>query len=72
MTFETTTELVDALQSRRVSAVELLNRSIARIEARDGALNAVVVRDFERARMAATNADARSRGANGGRCSAFR
>ncbi len=57
MTFETTTDLVDALQSRRVSAVELLNRSIARIEARDGALNAVVVRDFERARTAATNAD---------------
>jgi amidase len=58
VTFETTTELVEALRSRHVSAVELLNRSIARIEARDGALNAVVVRDFERARMAATNADA--------------
>ncbi len=58
MEFETTTEQVDALQSRRVSAVELLERSIARIEARDAAINAVVVRDFERARTAAIAADA--------------
>ena len=28
---ETTTELVEALQTRRVSAVELLDRTIARI-----------------------------------------
>src|SRR3954462_2296749 len=32
--------------------------AIARIEARDGAINAVVVRDFDRARIAADLADA--------------
>ncbi len=58
MEFATTTELVDALQSRRVSAVELLAQCTARIEKYDAALNAVVVRDFERARIAAANADA--------------
>jgi amidase len=35
----------------------LLDRAIARIAARDGKLNAVVVRDFERARSAAAEAD---------------
>src|SRR5262245_13816171 len=50
-------ELVDLLQTRQVSAVELLDRAIARIEAHDGKLNAVVVRDFERARAAAFEAD---------------
>ncbi|HEU0201387.1 MAG TPA: hypothetical protein VFR86_13260 [Burkholderiaceae bacterium] len=58
MNFSTATELVVALQSRRVSAAELLAQSIARIEAHDAAINAVVVRDFERARAAATQADA--------------
>lgn len=58
MSFESTAELVAALQARRVSATELVDRSIARIEAHDGKLNAVVVRDFERARVAARNADA--------------
>ena len=58
MEFATTTELVAALQSRRVSAVELLTQCIARIEQHDGAINAVVVRDFERARAAAARADA--------------
>jgi amidase len=55
--YRTTKELVGLLQSRQVSAVALLERSISRIEAHDGALNAVVVRDFERARAAATEAD---------------
>ena len=59
MEFATTIELVEALQTRRVSAIELLDRSIAaRIEAHDDAINAVVVRDFERARAAAGEADA--------------
>ncbi len=58
MEFATTIELVEALQTRRVSAIELLDRSIARIEAHDDAINAVVVRDFERARAAAGAADA--------------
>jgi len=57
MDYRTTKDLVDALQARQLSAVELLDRSIARIEAHDGKLNAVVVRDFERARVAAAEAD---------------
>jgi amidase len=55
--FQTAKNLVAQLQARQVSAVELLDRAIARIEAHDGKLNAVVVRDFERARAAAIEAD---------------
>src|ERR1700704_207011 len=51
-------ELAAALAAKQVSAVELTNQAIARIEALDGKLNAVVVRDFERARAAAADADA--------------
>jgi amidase len=52
------TELVAALAQREVSAAELADQAIARIEARDGPINAVVVRDFDRARIAARAADA--------------
>ena len=52
------TELVAALAARQVSAAELADQAIARIEARDGPINAVVVRDFDRARIAARAADA--------------
>jgi amidase len=52
------TELRDALAARKVGAVELLEAAVARIEALDGAINAVVVRDFDRAREAAKAADA--------------
>jgi amidase len=55
--FRTAKDLVALLQARQVSAVELLDRAIARIEAYDGKLNAVVVRDFERAHAAAVEAD---------------
>jgi amidase len=58
MTFSSVTELRAALQSRKISAIELVDRAIARIEALDGKFNAVVVRDFDRARAAAKNADA--------------
>jgi amidase len=54
----TITELVADLRLRKVSALEVLDRTIARIEALDGQLNAVVVRDFDRAREAAKAADA--------------
>ena len=57
MDYRTTKDLVALLQVRKVSAVELLAHSIARIEAHDRALNAVVVRDFARARAAAAEAD---------------
>jgi amidase len=50
--------LADALAAKKVSAVELCDAAIARIEKLDGAINAVVVRDFERALAAAKNADA--------------
>ncbi len=56
--YRTAAELSAALAERRTSAAELTERAIARIEALDGALNAVVVRDFERARTAAAAADA--------------
>src|SRR5579871_1137104 len=54
----TATELLAALAAREVSALELTEEAIARIEARDGPINAVVVRDFDRARVAAKAADA--------------
>jgi amidase len=56
--YRTTRELVAALAARQVSAAELTDRAIARIEALDGKLNAVVVRDFARARETAKDADA--------------
>src|SRR5215207_6036667 len=51
-------QLVAALSERKLSSAELIDQAIAQIEARDGKLNAVVVRDFERARSAAAAADA--------------
>jgi amidase len=52
-----TKALVAALQSQKISALELTEHTIARIEALDPRLNAVVVRDFERARQVAEAAD---------------
>ena len=66
MDYRSARELAALLQTRQVSAVELLDRAITRIEAHDGKLNAVVVRDFERARAAAIEADrALARGERG-------
>lgn len=50
-------ELAQALRARKVSAVELAKTAIARIESLDGAINAVIVRDFDRALAAAEVAD---------------
>ena len=55
--FRSSKDLAAALKKREVSAVELLEQVIARVEALDGRLNAVVVRDFEGARAAAKAAD---------------
>jgi amidase len=55
---ESASALVAALADRRIGALELTDAAIARIEARDGPINAVVVRDFDRAREAARAADA--------------
>jgi len=57
LNYQTATALVAALASKSVSSVELIDFAIARIEALDENLNAVVVRDFERARAAAVAAD---------------
>jgi amidase len=56
--FASVAELAGALRSRRLSASELLDHTIARMEALDQRFNAVVVRDFDRARDAAEAADA--------------
>ena len=56
--WRTASELAESLQGRQVSALELTDAFIARIEALDGELNAVPVRDFARAREAAREADA--------------
>jgi amidase len=50
--------LVEALRARRLSVRELVDRTIERIESLDGRVNSIVERDFERARAAATLADA--------------
>jgi amidase len=52
------TALAADLAARRIGALELTEAAIARIEERDPALNAVVVRDFDRARDAALAAEA--------------
>ena len=61
--FKTAVELSEALAAKKVSAVELAQEAIARIERHDGKINAVCVRDFARALEAARAADAaRARG----------
>ncbi|HEY0818764.1 MAG TPA: amidase family protein, partial [Rhizobacter sp.] len=51
-------ELARLLAERKIGALELCDLHIARIEQRDTDINAVVVRDFDRAREAARAADA--------------
>ena len=50
--------LAAALRARQVSALELFETAVAAIGAKDGPINAVVIRDFDRARDAALAADA--------------
>ena len=64
--YSTIKDLSAALRARKISALELTDQAIARIEAVDASVNAVVVRDFERARDAARAMDAAlSRGETG-------
>jgi len=58
LNYGTTKELAVALAAGKISALELTDHVIARIEAVDKKLNAVIVRDFERGREAAKSADA--------------
>ena len=66
MPFESATEQLRALQQNEVTSLDLVEATIARIEELDATINAVVVRDFDRARRAALAAD-RERAAGGGR-----
>jgi amidase len=56
--FESATKLSAALAAKQVSAVELAQDAIGRIERHDGKINAVCVRDFDRGLEAARAADA--------------
>src|SRR5215831_232521 len=55
--FSSIPELTRAMRSRRLSVSELLEDVVARIEALDKRINAVVARDFDRARAMARAAD---------------
>jgi amidase len=57
-TYRTAGALVEALAGKQISSRELVDAAISRIEALDPKINAVVVRDFDRARQAADAADA--------------
>jgi amidase len=56
--FASTTAMLAALQLRHISAVELLDYHLQRIERFNPTLNAIVIPDFEQARQAAAEADA--------------
>src|ERR1043166_3806805 len=62
--FATATEMLAALRTKQISAVELLELHLRRIARHDPALNAIVEPDFDRARDDAKAADARRQ--NGG------
>ncbi len=57
--YDSALTMAAVLDRGAVSAVELVDQTIARIEKFDGPINAVVVRDFDRARDAAKDADRR-------------
>src|SRR3954468_19314600 len=64
--FTSATGMLRALRDNQISAVELLELHLERIERLNGPLNAVVARDYDRAREAAGAADAaRARGEDG-------
>ena len=53
-------EIAESVRSGRASAAEVLDEHLARLEARNGELNAVVILDEERARAAAAGSRARA------------
>jgi amidase len=55
--YDTVGQLLQSLDEGAFTALELTDASIARIEELDKSINAVCVRDFERAREAARAAD---------------
>ena len=56
-TFLSATQLADLVRSRKIGALELLDHYIGRTETLDPRINAVVVRDFDRARAKARALD---------------
>ncbi len=52
-TFLSAAQLADLVRTKKMGALELLDHYIARTERHDGRINAVVVRDFDRARARA-------------------
>ena len=58
MAFQSALQLGAIIRNKSISAVEMLEYFIARVEQYDGGINAVVVRDFDRARENAKAADA--------------
>ncbi|MFO1027463.1 MAG: amidase [Acetobacteraceae bacterium] len=56
-TFLSAVQLADLVRTKRIGAVELLDHFIGRTERLDGRINAVVVRDFDRARERAKSLD---------------
>src|SRR5689334_9102471 len=63
LAYASATDLLGRLADGTLSSNELLEAQLARIDERDGPLNAVVARDEERARREAAAADdARARG----------
>jgi len=55
--FRSAKQLAADIKRKKIGCLELLDLYLARVEKYDGALNAVVVRDFERARTRARAAD---------------
>jgi len=55
--FRSARQLAAAVRSRKIGCLELLDLYLGRVERYDTAINAVVVRDFERARRRARAAD---------------
>ncbi|HLZ57364.1 MAG TPA: amidase family protein, partial [Ktedonosporobacter sp.] len=56
--FSSATAMLQALQTRQISSVELLELHLQQIEQRNPTLNAIVTPDFERARRASEESDA--------------
>ncbi len=59
-TFLSATQLADLVRTRKIGALELLDHYIARTENLDPRINAVVVRDFDRARARASALDGKT------------
>ncbi|HEY1935714.1 MAG TPA: amidase family protein, partial [Acetobacteraceae bacterium] len=57
LTFHSATQLAARLRAREIGCRELLDHYIARVERLDSRINAVVVRDFDRARDRARTLD---------------